>query len=76
MQRRVHHRCRNIDLTEVGQCIPPLKQAACYLGYNRRITDDAAMVEGGRHDAPMPAPGFSLAGQEAAAQSGFEEPAA
>ena len=64
----MHHRCRNIDLTEVGQGIPLLKQARCYLGYDRRIADDAAMVEGGRHDAPMPAPGFSLTGQETAAE--------
>jgi hypothetical protein len=63
-------------LSGVGQSIPLLEQTRCYLGYDRCIADDAAVIEGGRHNPPVPAPGFSLAGQAPVAESGFKEPTA
>jgi hypothetical protein len=44
------------------------------LGHRRRIADDAAVVEGRCHDAPMPAPGLSFARQEPATEAGLEQP--
>lgn len=76
MQGRMHHRRRGVDFAAVRQRVPLRQQRQRFLGHDRRVADDAAGIEGRRHDAPMLAPGLAFAGQEAAAEPRLQQPAA
>jgi hypothetical protein len=69
----VHHRRRDVDLGTRRPRIPFGEEPFGDLGHDGRIADDAAVVEGRRHDAAMPAPGLALAGEQPAAQTWLEQ---
>src|SRR5262245_37031065 len=73
MQRRVHHRGANIDLTRVRQNVPPRQQLARYRSNDWCVGLHATDVKGRRHNPAMASPGLSLAGQKAASDPRLKE---
>ncbi len=70
----MHHGRRDVDLGGLRQAVPLVRQSGRDLGHDRRIAQDAAVIERGRHDATMPPPALAFAGQQPAAEPGLQQP--